>query len=61
MFINTITPGFFVRYFEVLEEMIGEGTKLTPEVNVAALKRFATVPLTDDMIKQFEELQGIKN
>ena len=54
VFINTITPGFFVRYFEYLEEMIGQGTTLTPEVNMAALKRFATVPLTDDMIKQFE-------
>ncbi|KAL8911231.1 MAG: hypothetical protein Q9171_003578 [Xanthocarpia ochracea] len=57
-FINTITPGFFVRYFECLEEMIGEGTTLTPEVNMAALKRFATVPLTDDMIRQFEELNS---
>ncbi|KAM3067373.1 hypothetical protein ACMFMG_005271 [Clarireedia jacksonii] len=56
VFINTITPGFFVRYFEVLEEMIGEGTTLTKEVNMAALRRFATVPLTDDMVKQFEEL-----
>lgn len=29
---NTITPGFFVRYFEHLEELIGEGTVLTPKV-----------------------------
>ncbi|KAL8976317.1 MAG: hypothetical protein Q9177_006883 [Variospora cf. flavescens] len=58
VFINTITPGFFVRYFEYLEELIGEGTTLTPEANMAALKRFATVPLTDEMIKQFEEVQG---
>jgi hypothetical protein len=49
-----------VRYFEVLEEMIGEGTTLTPAVNMAALKRFATVPLTDDMIKQFEEVYAQK-
>ncbi|KAL8725033.1 MAG: hypothetical protein Q9166_007608 [cf. Caloplaca sp. 2 TL-2023] len=60
VFINTITPGFFVRYFDYLEEMIGEGTTLTPEVNMAALKRFATVPLTDGMIKQFEEVYATK-
>ncbi|WPH01315.1 Hypothetical protein R9X50_00415400 [Acrodontium crateriforme] len=55
VFINTITPGFFVRYFEYLEEMIGDGKTLTREVNMEALKRFATVPLTDAMVKQFEE------
>jgi hypothetical protein len=36
--------------------MIGEGTTLTKDVNMAALRRFATVPLTDDMVRQFEEL-----
>lgn len=56
VFINTITPGFFVRYFEYLEEMIGDGKTLTREVNMEALKRFATVPLTDEMLKQFEDL-----
>ncbi|KAI4090730.1 MAG: hypothetical protein LQ339_008274 [Xanthoria mediterranea] len=56
VFINTITPGFFVRYFAYLEELIGEGATLTPEVNYAALKRFATVPLTAGMVQQFEEL-----
>lgn len=52
VFINTITPGFFVRYFEHLEELIGEGTKLTPEVNMAALRRFATVPLDEEVINK---------
>jgi hypothetical protein len=60
VFINTITPGFFVRYFEYLQEMIGDGATLTPEVNMAALKRFATVPLTDEMVKQFEEVYARK-
>lgn len=60
VFINTITPGFFVRYFEVLEELIGDGLTLTKEVNMEALKRFATVPLTDDMVRQFEEVFDIK-
>jgi len=58
-FINTITPGFFIRYFEYLEEMIGQG-ELTPEINIAALKRFATVPLTPDTLAQFEELLASK-
>jgi hypothetical protein len=53
VFINTITPGFFVRYFEHLEELIGNGTVLTPEVNIAALKRFATVPLSEADIKMY--------
>jgi hypothetical protein len=45
VFVNTITPGFFVRYFEYLEQLIGEGKVLTEEDNRAALMRFATVPL----------------
>lgn len=55
MFINTATPGFFIRYFEYLQELIGEGTEMTPEVNKAALMRFATVPLTDEEVKRFED------
>jgi len=55
VFINTITPGFFVRYFEYLEELIGDGVVLTPDVNMAALKRFATIPLGDDVVKMLEE------
>ena len=55
IFVNTITPGFFVRYFEHLEEMIGEGVELTPEVNRAALMRFATIPLSHDQVVQLEE------
>ena len=52
---NTITPGFFVRYFEHLEELIGSGKELTPEVNRAALMRFATIPLSDDQVEQLEK------
>ncbi|KAL6716888.1 hypothetical protein ACLMJK_004800 [Lecanora helva] len=54
VFVNTITPGFFVRYFEHLEELIGEGIELTPEVNKAALLRFATLPLDHATIEQLE-------
>ena len=55
IFVNTITPGFFVRYFEYLEELIGSGKELTPEVNRAALMRFATIPLSDDQVEQLEK------
>ncbi|KAH8909380.1 RmlC-like cupin [Coniochaeta sp. PMI_546] len=54
VFINTATPGFFVRYFEHLENLIGEGKVLTPEVNIDALKRFATIPLSADDVKRLE-------
>ena len=66
IFVNTITPGFFVRYFEHLEELIGEGKELTPEVNRAALMRFATIPLSDEQVEQLEkesreDMQAAKN
>ncbi|KAA8650837.1 hypothetical protein EYZ11_003802 [Aspergillus tanneri] len=54
IFMNTITPGFFVRYFECLEELIGNGTVLTPEINKEALRRFATVPLLREDIDEME-------
>jgi hypothetical protein len=57
VFMNTITPGFFVRYFEYLEELIGEGKVLTEEVNRAALRRFATVPLTEEDLRVLGELE----
>lgn len=44
-----------MRYFEYLEQLIGEGTKLTPEANIAALKRFATVPLDEEAIMRLIE------
>ncbi|KHN94884.1 RmlC-like jelly roll fold protein [Metarhizium album ARSEF 1941] len=55
VFINTATPGFFVRYFEHLENLIGEGKVLTPEVNAEALKRFATIPLAPGDVERLEE------
>ncbi|EFY93693.1 AraC-like regulator [Metarhizium acridum CQMa 102] len=55
VFINTATPGFFVRYFEHLENLIGEGNVLTPEVNAEALKRFATIPLPPEDVNRLEE------
>ncbi|OOF92047.1 hypothetical protein ASPCADRAFT_55781 [Aspergillus carbonarius ITEM 5010] len=54
VFMNTATPGFFVRYFEYLEMLIGEGTVLTPEINKAALRRFATVPVGREEVQRME-------
>ena len=54
VFINTITPGFFIRYFEYLEQLIGDGKELTPEANIAALKRFATIPLDEEEVAKLE-------
>ena len=51
---NTITPGFYVRYFKHLEDLIGEGTILTPEVNKAALRLFATVPVSQEDVEDME-------
>ena len=57
-FIGTTTPGHYVRYFEVLEQMIGQGKELTPEVNKAAMLRFATVPLSQEAVDMLEEAEG---
>lgn len=59
VFVNTITPGFFVRYFGYLEQLITGGEKLTVEANRAALTRFATVPLGREEVERLEsESQG---
>lgn len=47
-----------MRYFEYLEELIGDGVVLTAEVNRAALMRFATVPLDDDEVTKLESFFG---
>lgn len=54
VFINTATPGFFIRYFEHLENLIGEGKELTVEANRAALLRFASLPLSAEDVAKFE-------
>ncbi|KAK3369277.1 hypothetical protein B0T24DRAFT_532425 [Lasiosphaeria ovina] len=54
VFINTATPGFFIRYFEHLENMIGEGAVLTPEINAQSLRRFATIPLSAEDTARLE-------
>lgn len=61
VFVNTITPGFFVRYFEHLEQLIGDEVVLTPEVNKEALKRFATVPLVDEDVESMKKGDKLGN
>ncbi|KAH7134402.1 hypothetical protein EDB81DRAFT_903332 [Dactylonectria macrodidyma] len=60
VFINTATPGFFIRYFEYLEQLVGNGTELTPEANKAALLRFATIPISDEDVRGMEEASAAK-
>ncbi|KAI8685637.1 Cupin-2 domain-containing protein [Fusarium keratoplasticum] len=60
VFINTATPGFFIRYFEHLEALIGSGKELTPEANIVALRRFATIPLSEEEVKRLEETAAAK-
>ncbi|KAI9035936.1 Dehydroquinate synthase-like protein [Aspergillus affinis] len=60
VFVNTITPGFFVRYFECLEELIGEGVRLTEAVNREALRRFATVTLGREDVENIERIEGME-
>lgn len=58
VFINTATPGFFIRYFEYLEELVGTSEVLTPEVNRAALLRFGTIPLGEEDVQRLEATLG---
>lgn len=60
VFINTATPGFFIRYFEYLEQLVGNGNELTPEANKAALLRFATVPISDEDVRRMEDTAAAK-
>ena len=54
-FVSTNTPSHYARYFHLLEELIGgEGKQLTPEINKAAMKRFATVPLEEEDLRVLE-------
>jgi mannose-6-phosphate isomerase-like protein (cupin superfamily) len=57
-FVSTNTPSHYARYFYYLEYLIGEGNELTPEVNKEAMRRFATVPLTDADLEVLERELG---
>lgn len=58
IFISTLTPAHYVRYFEYLEEMVKEKDTLTPEDNRAAMMRFATVPITPEQVNVYAEARA---
>jgi oxalate decarboxylase/phosphoglucose isomerase-like protein (cupin superfamily) len=41
-FVNTYTPAFYINYFKMLAELVGEG-QMTPEKNEQAMASFATI------------------
>jgi oxalate decarboxylase/phosphoglucose isomerase-like protein (cupin superfamily) len=41
-FVNTYTPAFYINYFKMLGELVGEG-QMTPEKNKQAMASFATI------------------
>jgi quercetin dioxygenase-like cupin family protein len=45
--LSTFTPERYVQYFRDLWDMIADGEALTPEANIATMRRYATEPATD--------------
>ncbi|CCD47572.1 hypothetical protein BofuT4_P035520.1 [Botrytis cinerea T4] len=45
-FVNTFTPAFYIHYFKLLAKMMEEGKELTPEINLAAMAYYATIPVS---------------
>ncbi|PQE24558.1 Cupin domain-containing protein [Rutstroemia sp. NJR-2017a WRK4] len=44
-FFNTFTPAFYIHYLKLLSTLIAEGKEMTPEVNMAAMAYYATIPV----------------
>ena len=44
-FFNTFTPAFYVNYFKLLAQYIGDGKVMTPEANKKAMASYATIPI----------------
>ncbi|SOB88844.1 Cupin domain protein [Streptomyces sp. 1331.2] len=45
--LSTFTPDLYVQYFRDLQETLAGGRPLTPQANIDAMSRYATVPATD--------------
>ena len=45
--LSTFTPQRYVQYFRDLRDLTADGAPLTPEANIAAMRRYATEPATD--------------
>jgi hypothetical protein len=43
-FVNTYSPAFYINYFKMLGEMVGQG-EMTPRKNLEAMASFATLPV----------------
>lgn len=51
IFVNTLTPSFFVEYFRNLEQIMNGNADEDME---DLMRRFATVPMTPQMVEDYE-------
>ena len=51
-FVNTYTPAFYINYFKMLSQIIGQEGKMTPEANKQAMSHFATIPIPKDYLEK---------
>lgn len=57
IFINTFTPSFFVEYFRTLQKTMDRDAK---EDMDGLMKRFATVPMTPQMVENYSTLSKLE-
>lgn len=58
IFVNTLTPSFFVEYFRALQRIIdGDANENMEDL----MRRFATVPMTPQMIENYVALSKREN
>jgi mannose-6-phosphate isomerase-like protein (cupin superfamily) len=50
-FFNTYTPAFYINYFKLLQQMIGEG-EMTAEANKEAMSHYATIPIPKEYLEK---------
>jgi len=53
IFINTFTPSFFVDYFRTLQKIMDGDTDENMD---ALMRRFATIPMTPEMVEDYDVL-----
>lgn len=56
IFVNTLTPSFFVDYFRNLQQVMNGDTDEHME---DLMRRFATVPMTPQMVKDYVALRKL--
>lgn len=58
MFVNTLTPSFFVGYFQDLQKVInGDSDEGMEDL----MRRFATVPMTPEMVEDYVALSKLES